>query len=651
MTIAITSFARSANFDGPPMFLSLAQITHSLQKLSGLHPFFGISFLAFKEESIPIGSTTEIVFSQIADNILVKHYRAARSFQGFYIPFSTSDTSNRWRRPRYGSTSLQRITTDTFGDALLHSKKTSEWGWRPDYIGRLRDHLGEGRIPAFDLAVWLFRQTSWGEGTSRELVRDVFFRMYKMNEEEIDTLFDTTLPDSPREWLSERPIDDSDLFPIIGWPPGSTPEEGAALRFLELSEIGPATLFRYEPSERLNIITGDNSLGKTFIFECIWWALTGDWLAYAAVPRSDVAKTKPRISFGLSTSRGRTQDFSAEFDWDKQRWKGISKRETLPGLVVYARFDGSFAVWDPARAAALDQGVKGSGLPARLFLTRRDIWNGLKAETPEKERWLCNGLIRDWVTWQTGGERYKEHYDALVASLKALSPSGPEALTPGEPIRLYIEDAREFPTLHMPYGDVAAVHASAAVQRIIALAYVLVWAWHEHLASSSIMRRKPQRKLVFMIDEIEAHLHPLWQRIIVPAVMDVMGRLASSLSPQVHLATHSPLVMASAEPVFDPAVDNLHHLKLEGRDVLLEELPFTKRGRADLWLMSDVFGLEQPRSLPAENAIKEAKALQDASEVTSEAVRAVNERLIKFLAPDDDFWPRWRFFARKHATD
>ena len=42
---------------------------------------------------------------------------------------------------------------------------------------------------------------------------------------------------------------------------------------------------------------------------------------------------------------------------------------------------------------------------------------------------------------------------------------------------------------------------------------------------------------------------------------------------------------------------------LEGQNVILEELPFVKRGRADLWLMSEVFGLGQPRSLPAEHAI------------------------------------------------
>jgi hypothetical protein len=83
----------------------------------------------------------------------------------------------------------------------------------------------------------------------------------------------------------------------------------------------------------------------------------------------------------------------------------------------------------------------------------------------------------------------------------------------------------------------------------------------------------------------------------------------------------------------------------------LEELPFVRRGRADLWLVSDAFGLGQARSLPAEQAIADAKALQLAEAVSLEEVRSVNSRLIRLLAADDDFWPRWRYFAEQHGAD
>jgi hypothetical protein len=179
----------------------------------------------------------------------------------------------------------------------------------------------------------------------------------------------------------------------------------------------------------------------------------------------------------------------------------------------------------------------------------------------------------------------------------------------------------------------------------------LVWAWQEHLVSSSIIRREAQRHLVLIVDEVEAHLHPLWQRLIVPAIMKVASELSVAVKPQLHIATHSPLVLASAETVFDERLDNLHHLKLVGGNAVLEELPFIKRGRADLWLVSDVFGLGQARSLPAERAIEEAKALQQATDPPAEKVRDVNSRLIRLLASDDEFWPRWRYFAQQHGVE
>src|SRR5690606_9866020 len=92
--------------------------------------------------------------------------------------------------------------------------------------------------------------------------------------------------------------------------------------------------------------------------------------------------------------------------------------------------------------------------------------------------WLCNGLIRDWASWQK--ERGKP-YQNLCAVLEVLSSSGTEVLTPGELTRISLDDVRDIPTLRMPYDkDVPVVHASSGMRRIIALAYFLVWAWEEH---------------------------------------------------------------------------------------------------------------------------------------------------------------------------
>ncbi|HEX8070837.1 MAG TPA: AAA family ATPase [Pyrinomonadaceae bacterium] len=627
----------------------MEQVQRSLENLTDIHPFFGMSFLAFKRVGIPVGQVAEYIFTQIANDVLERHYKASSEYEGFYNPFITSDRSMRWLSPRYGSTSLQRITTDTFGDTLIHTKKTSEWGWQSDYINRLERHLDGERIPAFDLAVWLYRQREWPEDVSPDLVRDYFLTDYKISPQERERLFDLSIPDLAHNWVSETPISEDELLEVIGPPPGTSPAEGAAVSLLELHHIGPATLFRYEPAERLNIITGDNSLGKTFILECMWWALTGEWLDDPVYPKEDATKSEPRIVCSITTERGRTHEFESKYNWERQAWRKLPKRDVVPGLVIYARFDGSFAVWDPARLYQKEQ--RDGEQPTHLYFRREDIWDGLVSDDEQgRPQWLCNGLIRDWVAWQTGGQRYHELYQSLVACLKAFSPTGVESLIPGEPKRLP-GDTREFPTLKMPYGRVPVIHASAGVQRIIALAYILVWSWHEHRANSLLLRRAPQRRLILIIDEIEAHLHARWQRVIVPALLSVIAQLASSVKPQAHLATHSPLVMASAEPVYNEEIDNLHNLKLVEQDVVLEEILFVKRGKADSWLMSDVFGLDQARSLPAEQAIEDAKKLQLVEDPPVDSIIDVNNRLTKLLAPDDEFWVRWRYFAKKRGLN
>lgn len=267
------------------------------------------------------------------------------------------------------------------------------------------------------------------------------------------------------------------------------------------------------------------------------------------------------------------------------------------------------------------------------------------------DRWICNGLLLDWVRWQTGGDEYKERFEALVACLSTLSPSPGEPLTPGKPQRRFALGARETPTLRMPYGEIPIRLASAGVQRIIALGYVLVWSWFEHLAITADTRSEPQHRLVLIVDEAEAHLHPRWQRVMIPALLRVIKVLSEKLSPQIHVATHSPLVMASAETCFDKEVDAVHHLRLEGNDVRLEQLPFVKRGRVDRWLMSEVFGLEHARSLPAAEVIEEAEKLQLSPTAQPAEVARVHSRLVEVLAPDDEFWPRWRFFADQHRVD
>src|SRR5215470_8293501 len=49
------------------------------------------------------------------------------------------------------------------------------------------------------------------------------------------------------------------------------------LHYLHLRNVGPAPEMRMELGSRLNLITGDNGLGKSFLLDVAWWALTRRW--------------------------------------------------------------------------------------------------------------------------------------------------------------------------------------------------------------------------------------------------------------------------------------------------------------------------------------------------------------------------------------
>ena len=49
------------------------------------------------------------------------------------------------------------------------------------------------------------------------------------------------------------------------------------IEYLRLRNVFPALGMDMELAPRLNVITGDNGLGKSFLLDVIWWALTRKW--------------------------------------------------------------------------------------------------------------------------------------------------------------------------------------------------------------------------------------------------------------------------------------------------------------------------------------------------------------------------------------
>lgn len=399
------------------------------------------------------------------------------------------------------------------------------------------------------------------------------------------------------------------------------------LKELHLKLVGPAPKFDVEFADRLNIFTGDNGLGKSFLLDVAWWTLTGNWVDNPAWPQRGGGET-PEITCYLSNQK-KIDEYRSFFNFSEQKWRQLQMPYWLKGLVIYARADGGFSVLDPARKHK-----------SAYHFTPDKLWNGLRSGG----KVLCNGLIQDWVSWQQQPDR--STFQLLSRVISQLAPHPGEWIEPGEPTRVSIEDIRDIPTINLPYGNVPVIHASAGMKRILGLAYLLVWTWYEHMQASKLRNQDPIAQIVLLMDEVESHLHPKWQRAILPAVLEVVKGLQPRMRIQALVTTHSPLVLASVEPIFDEEKDRLFLFELQGKNATLNEVPWTKQGDTVGWLTSEIFGLKQARSREAETAIEAAEAWMrdDNMNAFPENLRTqsqIQQELESLLPGHDPFWPRW----------
>ena len=432
------------------------------------------------------------------------------------------------------------------------------------------------------------------------------------------------------------------------------------LEYLKFENVGPATNMEIEFAPRVNLLTGDNGLGKSFLLDAAWWALTGHWpwevnrrmtCGFPARPRDREKSATIDMRF---CSKNQSVTGRSEYKRLHEAWDRVADRSSLPGLVLYAHADGSFSVWDPIRSHRREWGhvtLQGRGY-AHTF-TEAEVWDGLRNHVDGRSIPVCNGLLYDWSTWI--GARDDDNAKIMASVLRVLSP-GPnwgEVIEPGPLMRLSVNDSRNIPSINTNYaGSIPILHASSGIRRACALAYMLVWNWSEHRIAADLLGEEVLQRMTMLFDEVESHLHPRWQRSILAPLMKIGNELLDGIDLQLVVTTHSPLVLASAEAWFDPEQDAWFDLDLEGDppQAHLHRRAYTPRGTAGAWLTSEAFDLATDRgSVEAERAILRARELLRQSEPPLDAVMQAHDALRAVLPDVDRFWVRWNAFVERRG--
>ncbi len=214
-------------------------------------------------------------------------------------------------------------------------------------------------------------------------------------------------------------------------------------------------------------------------------------------------------------------------------------------------------------------------------------------------------------------ERHKDRLEQVKQILSAILPDisgkddikilGPKSGVPDE------ESGVKF---HTPYGWVPLTGLSLGYQTTLAWAVDLAWRLYDRFSESSNPMAEPA---IVLIDEIDLHLHPRWQR-------EIITKLTENFPNTQFIATsHSPLIVQAATGA------NLAVLQEQDGKIIIENRPrFRESWRADQILTSGLFGVSSARSPRIKALMDERNKLLDKlrrSPSDEERLRELEEKL------------------------
>lgn len=301
---------------------------------------------------------------------------------------------------------------------------------------------------------------------------------------------------------------------------------------LEFNNVGPFDEIEFEFDDHVNVFVGPNNSGKSTALIVLGGILVFPF----EFPKKLLRKASNEYKV-LRNDGKKIDKFGGILPTAQsiESWKNVPWMQQVEWLetIGYSCFIPALRRSTDYRSRGPIKGNEGSGHLPTLYseLNKRLGLTTTNASIISDEAIIQKIIELDYRSYRRNEPAIRELVDKIAAMASEI--------TEGFPIEfLRVEEDEErllFPQFRTPDGDVPLNVLSQGTQSIIQwLAHLLI-GYAEYYDYPPDLEDKPG---IVIIDEIDAHLHPSWQRRIIPTLAKHFPNL------QIFCSTHSPLMLA-----------------------------------------------------------------------------------------------------------
>lgn len=376
---------------------------------------------------------------------------------------------------------------------------------------------------------------------------------------------------------------------------------------LTLERFRGAHALPLELDDKLNVFVGMNGSGKSSILDAT--AILLSWLVNRLkhtgasgrlIPENDIQNGESSANLEITI-----HEAGSYFSWNLAKVrKGYSKKDVVSALI-------------PASEAArrMQTGISESHGQVNLPLFAYYPVNRAVLDIPlrirEKHSFDLLSAYDDSLTsganFRTFFEWFREREDLenearrdqqmLFADSPALQLPDPHLKAVRDALAEFMPDFRNLTVRRNPLrmeiekqGKRLTVNQLSDGEKCL---MAMVGDMARRMAIANPLRANPlEGEGIFLIDEIDLHLHPKWQRMVIPKLAEVFPNC------QFLISTHSPHVITHVQP------QNLFLLSMTAEG-LEATRPLESYGKTVERVLEDLMGLETTRPISIQKSIGE----------------------------------------------